>query len=98
MAEVARLLARELGKRFAFVPVPLALARAAFRPAAVQRYLGMPVEALDYFDHPCRYDATLATADLATRGVACPSFPSYVRPMVAFYRAHRGRVRRDAMA
>ena len=97
VAEVARLLARELGKRFLFVPVPLAVARAAFGPPAVQRYLGMPVEALEYFDHPCRYDTTLATADLAARGVACPPFPSYVEPMVAFYRAHRGGVRREAM-
>jgi thioester reductase-like protein len=95
--EVGRLLARELGKRFAFVPVPLRVARAAFGPPAVQRWLGMPVEALDYFDHDCRYDTTLASADLAPLGVACPPFASYVEPMVAFYRTHRGGVRRAAM-
>jgi thioester reductase-like protein len=98
VADVARLLAREMGRRFAFVPVPKAVARAAFRPAAVQRYLGMPVEAVDYFDHPCRYDAALATADLGAMGVSCPPFRSYVGKMVEFYRAHRGGVRRGAMA
>jgi nucleoside-diphosphate-sugar epimerase len=43
VAEVARLLAREMGKTFALVPVPLAVARALFRPAIVQRFFGMPV-------------------------------------------------------
>jgi thioester reductase-like protein len=98
VAEVARLLARELGRRFVFVPVPLALARAAFASRAVQRHFGMPVQALDYFDHPCRYDAAQATADLGAIGIACPRFESYVAVMVAYYRAHLGRVRREAMA
>ena len=69
-----------------------------FGPARVQKYFGMPVQTLDYFDHPCRYDTTQATADLGAAGVVCPPFPSYVRPMVAFYRAHRDGVRRAAMA
>ena len=95
--EVARLLAREMGKSFAFVPVPKRVARAAFSPQAVQRHFGMPVQTIDYFDHPCRYDATQATADLGAVGVACPPFAAYVGAMVAFYRAHRDRVRRAAM-
>ncbi len=97
VATVARLLARGLGKSFLLVPVPLAVARAAFRPARVQEFFGMPVETLDYFDHPCRYDTAHATADLAAAGVACPRFPDYVEKMVAFYRDHRGGVRRAAM-
>jgi nucleoside-diphosphate-sugar epimerase len=95
---VARRLAREMGKSFAFVPVPKAVARAAFAPAAVQRHFGMPVQTLDYFDHPCRYDTTQASADLGAAGVSCPPFPSYVKAMVGYYRAHRGGVRREAMA
>jgi thioester reductase-like protein len=97
VGDVARLLAREMGKSFAFVPVPLGVARALFRPAGVQRYFGMPVQTLDYFDHPCRYDTTQATAALSAAGVRCPPFASYVPEMVAFYRAHRN-VRRAAMA
>jgi thioester reductase-like protein len=97
VAEVARLMAREMGKRFLLVPVPKGLARAVFAPARVQRYFGMPVQTLDYFDHPCRYDTAQATADLRAVGVACPRFSSYVKPMVAFYRAHREGVRREAM-
>jgi len=96
--EVARLLARALGKRFAFVPVPLSLARTALSPSPLRRFFGMPLETLDYFDHPCTYDATQATADLSLLGVSCPRFPEYVDRLVAFYRTHRGEVRSEAMA
>jgi thioester reductase-like protein len=97
VAAVAGLMAREMGKKLLLVPVPKAVARAAFRPAAVQRYFGMPVQTLDYFDHPCRYDTTNASADLRAVGVHCPPFASYVGPMVAFYRRHKDGVRRAAM-
>ena len=62
VVEVGKLLARALGKSFAFAPVPGAVARALFAPAAVQRFFGVPVEALDYFDHDCRYDTTAGIA------------------------------------
>jgi thioester reductase-like protein len=96
--EVGELFAREMGKRFAYLPVPKGVAKALFAPRAVQRHFGMPVQTLDYFDHPCRYDTTEATRDLAAMGVACPPFGSYVGPLVAFYRAHRDGVRRSAMS
>ena len=95
--EIARRLARALGKRFAYVPVPARLARAAFRPKAVQSWFGMPVQALDYFDHPCRHDAAGALADLAPLAVSCPPFADYVDRLVAFYREKKGQVRREAM-
>jgi thioester reductase-like protein len=94
--EVARLFARELGKSFVYVPVPLGLAKAALRPA-LQRALGMPVQTLDYFDNPCRYDTTQASRDLAALGVTCPRLPDYVGRLVHFYKEHRGSVRRAAM-
>jgi thioester reductase-like protein len=95
--EVERLMAAALGKRFVYVPVPGRLARAAFAPRAVQRYFGMPVETLDYFDHPVRYDTALASSDLGALGVRCPRLPEYLPRLVAFYRANRDRVRRAAM-
>jgi nucleoside-diphosphate-sugar epimerase len=95
--EVGELFARALGKRFAYLPVPRGLAKALFKPRAMQRHFGMPVQTLDYFDHPCRYATTQATADLAALGVRCPPLASYVEPLVAFYRAHKGGVRRAAM-
>jgi nucleoside-diphosphate-sugar epimerase len=95
--DIARLLAAALGKRFAYLPVPMALAKAAFAPAVVQQFFGMPKEALPYFDDGVRHDATLATRDLQALGIACPRFADYVDRLVDFYRRHRDEVRRRAM-
>ena len=95
--EVARSFAGALGKSFAYVPVPPALARAAFTPAAVQRFFGMPVQSLEYFHHECRHDPSNALQDLAPMDVRCPPFRSYVDRLVGFYRAKKAEVRRSAM-
>jgi thioester reductase-like protein len=95
--EIAELFARAVGKSFIYPRVPLLAAQLFFRPAVVQRYFGMPVQALDYFDHPCRYDATRATAALAAQGISCPRFGDYAPRLVAFYLQQKGRVRRGAM-
>jgi thioester reductase-like protein len=97
VVEVGKLLAEALGKTFLFAPVPGFVARGLFAPRPVQRFFGVPVEVLDYFEHDCRYDTTHASHDLHKLGVACPRFPDYVARLVAFYRAHRGDVRRTAM-
>ena len=60
--ELAEMFAEAIGKTFAYVPVPLAVARAFFAPKPVQRFFGMPLQALDYFDDPVRHDTTQATA------------------------------------
>jgi nucleoside-diphosphate-sugar epimerase len=95
--EVARLMARALGKSFLYAPVPLAVARAAFAPGAVQRFFGMPVQTLDYFAGQCRYDTTNASRDLGALGVRCPRLPEYIDRLVAFFRQRKGQVRREAM-
>jgi len=95
--EVGRLFAKALEKRFVFVPVPKAVARALLSPGPVRRYFGMPLQTLDYYDHPCRYDASQATADLKPLGVECPRLPDYVDRLVEFYRQRRGQARREAM-
>jgi thioester reductase-like protein len=97
VVEVGRLLAQALGKSFVFPPVPGFVARAMFTPGPVQRFFGVPVEVLDYFEHDCRYDTTQASRDLASLGVTCPRLPDYVGRLVSFYREHRGDVRRAAM-
>ena len=57
----------------------------------------MPVQTLDYFDQPLRFDTTEATRALAALGLECPRLPDYVDRLVAFYREKRGTVRREAM-
>jgi nucleoside-diphosphate-sugar epimerase len=95
--EIARLMARALGKSFLYPPLPLAVAQAMFAPKAVQEFFGMPVEALEYFANQCRYDTTNATRDLAPLGVRCPPLTEYVDRLVAFFLKKRGEVRREAM-
>ena len=77
VAEMVRVFARALGRRFVQVPVPLLVMKAAFAPPPVQRLFGLPKQALDYFVHPCRYDAAEATHALAAFGVSCPALPQY---------------------
>jgi thioester reductase-like protein len=95
--EIADMFAEAIGKSFVHVPVPMAVARAFFAPKPVQRFFGMPQQALDYFDDPVRHDTTAATSDLAELGIECPRFADYVPRLVAFYLSHRDTVRREAM-
>jgi len=95
--ELTEMFAEAIGKRFAFVPVPMGVAKAFFAPKPVQRFFGMPAEALDYFDDPVRHDTTQATTDLAELGIECPRLADYLPRLVTFYRAHRDEVRREAM-
>jgi nucleoside-diphosphate-sugar epimerase len=95
--EIARMFAKGLGKRFAYVPVPLRVAKAVFASGPVRRFFGMPAEALDYFDDPARHDAAQATADLRALGLECPSLADYVPRLVEFYLRKRDEVRCDAM-
>jgi len=94
-AAIARLFAGALGKSFLFVPVPMAVAKAAFWP--IHGLIGMPLQALDYFSDPVRHDATVAIRDLGALGLSCPHLADYTPALVAFYRAERDRVRREAM-
>ncbi len=96
--QIARLFAALLDKHFAFVPLPLAVARVLVGNPLSRAFLGMPKESLDYFDNPCRYDAAEATRDLQQQGVRCPRFSDYAPALVAFYKKMRTEeVRRQAM-
>lgn len=94
-AAIARLFAKALGKKFLYLPVPMAVAKAAFRP--IHRFVGMPMESLDYFADPVRHDASRATRDLEALGLACPRLADYVAVLVEFYLRERHLVRREAM-
>jgi thioester reductase-like protein len=95
--ELSEMFARVSGRRFVFVPVPLGLARACFAPRPVQRYFGLPQQALDYFHDAVRHDTTQASRDLGALGIECPRLADYLPQLVAFYRKHRDAVRSEAM-
>jgi thioester reductase-like protein len=95
--EIEKLFARALGKSFLYMPVSKRAARAVFGLWPVQRHFGMPVESLDYFDHPLRFDTTEASRALAALGLECPRLRDYADRLVSFYRERRGTIRREAM-
>lgn len=95
--DLAEMFAEAIGKSFVYVPVPMTVARAFFAPKPVQRFFGMPVQALDYFDDPVRHDTTQATQDLGELGIECPRLGDYLPQLVRFYTTHRETVRRQAM-
>lgn len=95
--EIEEMFSKAIGKSFVYVPVPLPIAKLLFAPKQVQRLFGMPSQTLDYFDHPCMYDASNATRDLKRFGVACPPFTDYVQTLVSFYLKKVGQITRGAM-
>jgi hypothetical protein len=56
--ELAEMFAEAIGKTFVYLPVPMSVAKAFFAPKPVQRFFGMPLQSLDYFDDPVRHDTT----------------------------------------
>nr|BCX00006.1 MAG: 3-beta hydroxysteroid dehydrogenase [Bacteroidota bacterium] len=94
--EVIALFARLLDRRFLYIPVSARMARALLR-TPLGRWLGLAPELVDYFDFPAYYDATQALGDLADTGIRCPPLPEYAPRLVAFLRAHLGRVRDGAL-
>jgi thioester reductase-like protein len=93
--EIEELFAKALGKEFIYLPVPTALAKLASGP--LQRFLHMPAQTLDYFDHPVEYDARQATAHLAQFELRCPWFVDYAQRLIAFYLENVDRIKRGAM-
>lgn len=87
--EVAELLARHLGKRLVWLPVPIGATRSVLgHLPLLQRLLGLPAELLDYFITPTTYAADNTVSDLAGTGVSCPPFRSYAGRLLAFMHDH----------
>lgn len=78
-----------LGKRVIWVPLPLGITHAAIaRIPGMERLLGLPAEAVDYFASPTRYDTTNTVTDLAGTGLTCPRFEDYAGRLLAYMAEH----------
>ena len=55
----------------------------------VERWVGIPADAVEYFVHPTHYGTAQAGADLAGSGVACPPVADYLPNLVRFMMHHR---------
>jgi thioester reductase-like protein len=82
-------LCRATGRRGVRIWLPRRLTALALeRIAALERFVGIPAAALEYFVHPTHYDTTNTDRDLAGSGVACPAVPDYLPTLVRFMREH----------
>lgn len=87
--EVVTTFAEHLGKRVVWVPVPLRPVHSlVHRVPGVERLLGLPAEALDYFASPTTYATDNTTRDLTASGLTCPRFDSYADRLLDFMQEH----------
>ena len=81
--------ASHLGKRVIWVPLPLGITRAAVGSVpGLERLLGLPAEALNYFASPTTYPTTNTLAALAGTGLSCPPFEPYAGTLLDFMVNH----------
>lgn len=86
--ELVTAFARRLRKRVVWVPLPLGVTRAAVSLPQVERLMGLPVEALDYFASPTTYDTRNTVTDLAGTGVTCARFDDYADRLLDYMLEH----------
>lgn len=55
----------------------------------LERFVGIPASAVEYFVHPTHYDTSETDRDLAGSGVACPPVPAYLPTLARFMAEHR---------
>jgi thioester reductase-like protein len=55
----------------------------------LERFVGIPADAVRYFVHPTHYDTTNTERDLAGSGIACPPVADYLPTLVGFMQDHR---------
>jgi thioester reductase-like protein len=81
--------AAHLGKRVVWLPLPLGLTRLLVGEVPfMERLLGLPAEALDYFASPTTYSTAHTRADLSAAGLVCPRFESYAPRLLDFMTRH----------
>jgi len=54
----------------------------------MERLLGLPAEALEYFASPTTYSTANTTADLSGTGLTCPPFATYADRLLDYMAAH----------
>lgn len=81
---------RATDRRGIRVPLPRRLtAWALANIGPLERFVGIPASAVEYFAHPTHYDTSETDRDLAGSGVSCPPVADYLRTLVRFMTEHR---------
>ena len=87
--ELVDFFAAHLGRRVIWLWLPLGVTRAAVGSVpGVERLLGLPAEALDYFASPTTYSTANTVSELAGTGLECPPFESYAGKLLDFMVTH----------
>lgn len=87
--EALEALIRAVGKPVLRIRLPTGLAKGLLAGVpGLERWIGIPRQALDYFSHPTDYDVSRAREGLAGTGIRVPPFAEYVGPLVRFLREH----------
>jgi thioester reductase-like protein len=90
--------ARAADKRVVRIPTLVGVAKASLDYVPfLERVMGIPSEAIDYFTHPTYYVTEHTLEDLEGTGIEVPPLQSYLERLVAFVRAHP-EIRSEAMA
>lgn len=81
--------ARLLDRRLVWVRVPLGMLKSIVGSVpGLERIVGLPAEALDYFDAPSRYPTTNTVKALEGTGVTCPPFADYAATLLDYMTKH----------
>lgn len=83
--ELTRLAAERMGAPRPRLEVPPALFKLLLRPRALSGLLGIPLEAVDYFNAAVAFDTTNARSALEPAGIACPPLPTYLNVILRFF-------------
>jgi len=87
--ELVDTFAARLGRRVLWVRLPVGPTRALVGGVpGMERLLGLPAEALEYFASPTTYATGNTTEDLAGSGLTCPPFATYADRLVDYMLAH----------
>jgi len=82
--DVLALALKILGRPPAMAAIPGPVADRILRSAAVEEGLGLPREALAYFDHGARYDTANTQRALAETSIRCPHLSTYLETLLGY--------------
>lgn len=89
MRELYRMFAEAYLGRTPKGQIPIDLANLPMQSKALQQWLQVELEALDYFTFDVSYDSSQAIEDLADSGIFCPDLKNTIDPMIDFYRKYK---------
>lgn len=88
--EILQEFERVLHKKIIKIPLPLGLARFALKHIPfLERWMGVPHSALNYFANPSHYDVTNTQKALQGSGIVIPHFKVYLPHLVSYMRTHK---------